>query len=314
MKKCIICLEEKEVTSFGEEHVIPETIGGNYIINNVCNSCNSNLGQKVDIKIINEFLSVCLRHEKDIRGKSGLLPIMFPGTFENEFDKKEKYRLEYDENGNIRPVLIYKQPSIKKVEKDIYKIQIASDNSLSEDEMLKKSNQIISKEMKRRGVEIYDINGCFEKVNAKIKLSINREITNSDSFISILKMAYEFAASNINGYVDDEKAIAIADVLKKASYSDALEYVSMRANSWGRGKFDKLFPDSHFIIVKCFDGILGALVSLHNIGDYTVKLSSKSFVINNEPSSKMLINNIKDKSYKIFHNNDTVFILCNNCQ
>lgn len=96
MKKCIICLEEKEVTSFGEEHVIPETIGGNYIINNVCNSCNSNLGQKVDIKIINEFLSVCLRHEKDIRGKSGLLPIMFPGTFENEFDKKEKYRLEHE--------------------------------------------------------------------------------------------------------------------------------------------------------------------------------------------------------------------------
>ncbi|HDK8429598.1 TPA: HNH endonuclease, partial [Escherichia coli] len=272
------------------------------------------LGQKVDIKIINEFLPVCLRHEKDIRGKSGLLPIMFPGTFENEFDKKEKYRLEHDENGNIRPVLIYKQPSIKKVEEEIYSIQIAFDNSLSEDEMLKKSKQIISKEMKRRGVETYDINGCFEKVNTKIKLSINREITNSDSFISILKMAYEFAASNINGYVDDEKAIAIADVLKKASYSDALKYVSMRENSWGRGKFDKLFPDSHFIIVNCFDGILGALVSLHNIGDYTVKLSSKSFVINNKPSSKMLINNIKDKSYKIFHNNDTVFILFNNCQ
>ena len=38
------------------------------------------------------------------------------------------------------------------------------------------------------------------------------------------------------------------------------------------------------------------------------------YFINNEPSSKMLINNIKDKSYKIFHNNDTVFILCNNCQ
>ncbi|EFI9329881.1 HNH endonuclease, partial [Escherichia coli] len=262
----------------------------------------------------NEFLPVCLRHEKDIRGKSGLLPIMFPGTFENEFDKKEKYRLEHDENGNIRPVLIYKQPSIKKIEEEIYSIQIAFDNSLSEDEMLKKSKQIISKEMKRRGVETYDINGCFEKVNTKIKLSINREITNSDSFISILKMAYEFAASNINGYVDDEKAIAIADVLKKASYSDALKYVSMRENSWGRGMFDKLFPDSHFIIVNCFDGILGALVSLHNIGVYTVKLSSKSFVINNKPSSKILINNIKDKSHKIFHNNDAVFILFNNCQ
>ncbi|WP_248424054.1 HNH endonuclease [Escherichia coli] len=297
--KCIICLEEKEVTSFGEEHVIPEAIGGSYIINNVCNSCNSNLGQKVDIKITNEFLSVCLRHEKYIRGKSGLLPIMFPGTFENEFDKKEKYRLEHDENGNVRPVLIYKQPSIKNVEEDIYSIQIAFDNSLSEDEMLKKSKQIISKEMKRRGVEIYDINHCFEKVNTNIKLSINREITNSDSFISILKMAYEFAASNINGYVDDEIAIAIADVLRKASYSDALDYVFMGVNSWGRGMFDKLFPDSHFIIIKCFDGILGALVSLHNIGFYSVKLSSESFVINNKPSFKMLINHIKDKNYEI---------------
>lgn len=78
--------------------------------------------------------------------------------------------------------------------------------------------------------------------------------------------------------------------------------------------FDKLFPDSHFIIVNCFDGILGALVSLHNIGVYTVKLSSKSFVINNKPSSKILINNIKDKGHKIFHNNDAVFILFNNCQ
>lgn len=43
-------------------------------------------------------------------GNSGLLPMMFPGTFEYEFDEKEKYRLEHDENGNIQTVLIYKQP------------------------------------------------------------------------------------------------------------------------------------------------------------------------------------------------------------
>lgn len=46
-------------------------------------------------------------------GNSGLLPMMFPGTFENEFDEKEKYRLEHDENGNIQTVLIYKQPLIE---------------------------------------------------------------------------------------------------------------------------------------------------------------------------------------------------------
>ncbi|HCB2340016.1 TPA: HNH endonuclease, partial [Escherichia coli] len=81
-------------------------------------------------------------------------------------------------------------------------------------------------------------------------------------------------------------------------YSDALEYVSMGVNGWG-DMFDKLFPDSHLIIVNCFDGILGALVFLHKIGFYTVKLSSESFVVNNKSSFKILINHIKDKKYEI---------------
>lgn len=195
--KCIICLEEKESESFGEEHVIPEAIGGDYIINNVCNLCNSVLGQKVDIKIINEFASVCLRHDEDIRGKSGSLPIIFPGTFNNKLDEKEKYRLEHDENGKIQPVLIYKQPLIEEVEENKYHIQIEFDDSLSEDEMLKISNQIISKEMNRKGVKRYDmVNSTFKKINSEVNLLINREVATSDSFISILKMAYEFAASN----------------------------------------------------------------------------------------------------------------------
>lgn len=298
--KCIICLEEKESESFGEEHVIPEAIGGDYIINNVCNSCNSDLGQKVDIKIINEFSSVCLRHEEDIRGKSGSLPIIFPGTFNNELDEKEKYRLEHDENGKVQPVLIYKQPLIEEVEEDRYHIQIEFDDSLSEDEMVKKSNQIISKEMNRKGGKRYGVvNSTVKKINAEIKLSINREIATSDSFISILKMAYEFAASNINGYVDDEKAIAIANVLSKASYSNALEYVHMGVNSRDFDMLYKSIPESHFIIIDVFDGILGALVSLHKIGSYAVKLSSESFVIDNKPSFKILINHLKGKNFEI---------------
>lgn len=298
--KCIICLEEKESESFGEEHVIPEAIGGDYIINNVCNLCNSVLGQKVDIKIINEFASVCLRHDEDIRGKSGSLPIIFPGTFNNKLDEKEKYRLEHDENGKIQPVLIYKQPLIEEVEENKYHIQIEFDDSLSEDEMLKISNQIISKEMNRKGVKRYDmVNSTFKKINSEVNLLINREVATSDSFISILKMAYEFAASNIIGYVDDEKAIAIADVLSKASYLNALEFVHMGVNRRGFDIFYKSIPESHFIILNVFDGILGALVSLHKIGLYSVKLSSESFVIENKPTFKILINPLKGASFEI---------------
>ncbi|MGJ7064150.1 HNH endonuclease [Morganella morganii] len=298
--KCIICLEEKESESFGKEHVIPEAIGGNYIINNVCNSCNSDLGKKVDIKIINEFSSVCLRHEEDIRGKSGSLPIIFPGTFNNKLDEKEKYRLEHDENGKIQPVLIYKRPLIEEVEEDRYHIQMEFDGSLSEDEMVKKSNQIISKEMNRKGVVKYGVvNSTVKKTNSKIKISIDREIANSDSFISILKMAYEFAVSNINGYIDDEKAIAIADVLSKASYSNALEYVHIGGNSRGFDMLCESIPRCHFIIIHVFDGILWALVSLHKIGLYSVKLSSESFIVDNKPSFKILVNHLSGENFEI---------------
>ena len=44
MKKCIICNTEKEEDKFNIEHVIPESAGGSFEIDNVCEECNSLLG------------------------------------------------------------------------------------------------------------------------------------------------------------------------------------------------------------------------------------------------------------------------------
>ncbi len=77
MQKCIICLDDKD--NFNDEHVIPDVLGGVYIINSVCKDCNSDLGRRVDIKIINEFAAKNFRHDYQLSGKSGKLPVVFPG-------------------------------------------------------------------------------------------------------------------------------------------------------------------------------------------------------------------------------------------
>jgi hypothetical protein len=54
--KCIICEQDKDVSQFSVEHVIPEAIGGVLTIDNVCKECNSHLGTEVDIHLINHLL------------------------------------------------------------------------------------------------------------------------------------------------------------------------------------------------------------------------------------------------------------------
>ena len=43
--KCIICKNPKDEKDFNEEHVFPDSIGGEYKIHNVCKDCNGHLGK-----------------------------------------------------------------------------------------------------------------------------------------------------------------------------------------------------------------------------------------------------------------------------
>jgi len=57
---CIYCGKNCEKKS--EEHIIPESIGGNLIIDNVCETCNSNIGSKVDAKFVDSEYMLFLRY------------------------------------------------------------------------------------------------------------------------------------------------------------------------------------------------------------------------------------------------------------
>ena len=42
--KCIFCQEEIDEQNLSREHIIPKFLGGNYVLNNVCKKCNSEMG------------------------------------------------------------------------------------------------------------------------------------------------------------------------------------------------------------------------------------------------------------------------------
>ncbi|XYU91462.1 HNH endonuclease [Pasteurella multocida] len=58
MKICIICRKEFTTTRPAtKEHIIPESIGGNYIIETVCKDCNSKMGTKIDAPFVKNLIS-----------------------------------------------------------------------------------------------------------------------------------------------------------------------------------------------------------------------------------------------------------------
>ncbi|MCH7575816.1 MAG: HNH endonuclease [Candidatus Marinimicrobia bacterium] len=83
-KACIFCFRTDLETEFSEEHIIPQSIGGRLVLDQVCKECNDQLGHQVDVDILKipeilkalEFLNIpynregILRSYYDVQGKS----------------------------------------------------------------------------------------------------------------------------------------------------------------------------------------------------------------------------------------------------
>ena len=93
MKQCIFCMEWKEDKEFNREHIILEALGGKGdkdICLNVCTSCNSSLGTRVDASLLNQSITKYMRYKFKIRGKNGI-PNPFKGI-----------EVKYADDGNLQ--------------------------------------------------------------------------------------------------------------------------------------------------------------------------------------------------------------------
>ena len=70
-KLCIFCFRNDTEVEFTREHIIPQNIGGTLFIDDVCRTCNSGLGDNLDVEllkhlgIIEAFENLQIRYDKE---------------------------------------------------------------------------------------------------------------------------------------------------------------------------------------------------------------------------------------------------------
>ena len=217
MKKCIICRKEKEHKEFSDEHVIPDSIGGYYHIYTVCKTCNSEMGSKVDSKLVNHYFTSFFRNELNIKGKTGDIPNPFSGTHILENDKETKIKLLLDENGIAKPYLL---PKIKITTKgNIKRIDITVDKN-------DKDNipDIIKKIQKREKIN-QDTQINTEEEPTFIEfipyIKMQKQLDIREFKIALLKIAYEYAVDSIDGYFEDAQAKIISKFLLETDFNNS---------------------------------------------------------------------------------------------
>lgn len=225
MKQCIFCMNSKEDSEFNREHIILEALGGKGdedICLNVCTSCNSSLGTRVDASLLNQNITKYMRYIFQIKGKNGI-PNPFKGVeltyadtpFIGELKVNKEGKISgfrakhkmYKSKGNILIVGPRKGfPAY--VNSQLKQIGFAQ---LTEAEIWKK--RIDLGEAKVPHIE-------YIKIPEEMK-----EQYLTYAFPTMLKMAYEYCFVTLGeNYLSDSSAIRIRDFLMRFDYKKDVEY------------------------------------------------------------------------------------------
>lgn len=204
----IICHQDNQELS--DEHVIPEAIGGYYHIYNVCKDCNSKLGDHVDNLLLNHWFIKAARHEKGLKGYKGYIPNPLVG--EGSLPTGEKVRVEQDNDGKMSIRFIPTSPEVSDDGK-FFKIQVDAKDE-------KTIPNIKTKILKRHNIDetkVQIVSDCqLVKIeHPEVRMQFTIDIKNYK--IGLLKIAYEFAADRIEGYIDDPISKLYASILHEGN-------------------------------------------------------------------------------------------------
>lgn len=140
--KCIICGEYLEGT---EEHIIPKSLGNQTLkIQNVCKTCNSNLGVHVDNYLTNHRLIQIVRQNLGLKGQSGQVP----NPFKEGRDKEGRV---------IRVNEKFEPSTVPTVEMDNGKLRVSASN-------IEEAKKIAEKKLKRIGMPDDKIQEALGKI------------------------------------------------------------------------------------------------------------------------------------------------------
>lgn len=283
MKQCIFCMEWKEDKEFNREHIILEALGGKGdkdICSNVCTSCNSSLGTRVDASLLNQRITKYMRYKFKIKGKNGI-PNPFKGIEVKYADTSIVGELRIDKAGKINgfrakhQVLEYnKQKLIVGPRKGFVpyvnsKLLENGMNPLTEKEILE--NRIDFNEHKIPRIE-------FVKFSEEMKSQYLLY-----AFPTMLKIAYEYCFIMFGeNYLKNDMAVNIREFLMKYDYKKDTEYYSPTIASlkWISEEERKISlkmyidNDNIWVQIVLWGMVLADICMSEDIFEYEMKLDS----------------------------------------
>ncbi len=269
---CIIC--HKDNVELTDEHVIPDVLGGYYHINSVCKTCNSKLGENVDIKLSGHWLMQGERNVHRLEGKKHNIPNPLVG--DGALEDGTKVRIEENKAGEVVPYIL---PSSPKIDKNGITITVDARDEKLADKMVKK----VLKKMGLKDGE-YELHPTKTEHTIEqpwIKQEVSMDV--SDYRIGLLKIAYEFAVDKIPAYYNDPKARLYSKILEDGAI-DRLNEVDFQGDAFLSASlkpFDDYIeysrPKRHFLFLINSGGKLQCIVKLFDIICQNVVLSDREY-------------------------------------
>jgi hypothetical protein len=270
---CIICKEEKTHEQFGREHIIPDSIGGRLTLGEVCISCNSELGSKIDKYLTDHKLIQFIRNRLEIPGKGGKVPVPFTsgtitsGVFEDSIGTR--IRFHYDSKGKHNRLYAIPTVTDPVVDEEGKHYSVTVDKS-DRNELA----NIVNKILKRSGRSelpadeiLAHATDLLEPVpKIEVRLEIDRVLFQS----SVLKIAYEIGYYWLGDrYLNDRFADSLRrTILENAAAGDLTNRHGIRANIDLVLNYSPSLnlwndePDSHILFLKDFKDALWCYVRI----------------------------------------------------
>lgn len=204
--KCIICRKEAVGT---DEHIIPDTLGGIIHCNNVCKQCNSLLGEKIDVNLVN---SILVRFDRESYNLTGKKKKSYCWTDNINFKTDDGQNVKIGKDNNGKKFVKYQ---LKKIENKNKISFIGDDEEETSNALMKTLNR---KEIKFSDTEIIK---SIEEKSRNITAEIQENIALID--LALLKICYEFFINKEPEYYEDKNSKKISDFLYKYIYSSKNE-------------------------------------------------------------------------------------------
>ena len=298
MKKCIFC--NKNFKQAPPEHVIPKSIGGQYTIHSVCQSCNSGLNKKIDEPFKDHQLISIYRfiYSTTGRGKGIKNPLVGKKIDING----TKYNFKLNDDLSADATITPKFPKISDLKiGDTIKIQIDENDT-------EKLDQYRKKVAEKLGIPIEEIQIQSIEKTVRPESELIVKTDNSIVFLEFSKILYQTATDIIGeSYLNDPLAMQYRSMLISGKVDESIkEYISPNAEIADAVLQQLLssaqnMSNQHLIIISGFVGI-GLIGFLKVYNSYNVQILSTSSKFY-QTGMKIIMNDFEKNKLGIFEPN-----------